>query len=596
VQTIKDSGDAMLALLNDILDFSKIESGGMQLEIVDFDLQRLLDGVVRLMSGHASQKDIFIKAEVAHDVPRYLKGDPTRLRQVLLNFVGNAIKFTSEGGVTIHVYIDPDFPALYERPNETPIKFVIEDTGIGISEDGQKKLFTPFAQADSSISRKFGGTGLGLAICKRLIEAMGSKIELKSVEGQGSKFFFTLAMDKGESDAIVDEMATAQANQQKAAGVRLTILVVDDNEINRKVVQGILTKYGHKSVVAENGGDAVAMAEYNPFDLILMDIELPDMNGVEATKLIRHNPKIPKQPHIAALTGNVQQEAIDYYIESGMDSHLAKPIEPQKIEQLLNFLAAQKTGGQPLAQTEAGAEVPPSMPQQAQEQTPPQGSVFEDAQDFNMGQAPQQPSQPAAQEHAPSSPNPEQQPHPQPEMPSQQNEVSAQQNPQELETNEAALQGDVPEQIQQSSAVEQAMQGEYIAEDKPADEVQGDIATDAKIAELFDEPMLAGLKDAMGFDQLNELMQPLFEKNDELVADLQKALEDENWLVVKERGHEMKGMNGNFGLIKLQDLGGKLEAMAREDVTDKGAYAVVINQLPKYKDESREVLESWMRK
>lgn len=615
VQTIKDSGDAMLALLNDILDFSKIESGGMQLEIVDFDLQRLLDGVVRLMSGHASQKNIFIRAEIAHDVPRYLKGDPTRLRQVLLNFVGNAIKFTSEGGVTIHVYIDPDFPALYERPNETPVKFVIEDTGIGISEDGQKKLFTPFAQADSSISRKFGGTGLGLAICKRLIEAMGSKIELKSVEGQGSKFFFTLAMDKGEGDAIVDEMASAQANQQKAAGVRLTILVVDDNEINRKVVQGILTKYGHKSVVAENGGDAVAMAEYNPFDLILMDIELPDMNGVEATKLIRNNPKIPKQPHIAALTGNVQQEAINYYIESGMDSHLAKPIEPQKIEQLLNFLAAQKGGGTPPAEGNAQADALPVQPQQ--------GSAFDDAQDFNMGQGPQpsqapqvpetrseQEYQPALQEPSISSPmqeplhaptqNPEPQQYEQPNERTQvQDEVSQLSQPvlneQQL-SQEQPVQVNEPEAPHQPSAVEQAMQGEFIAEDKPADEAQGDIATDAKIAELFDEPMLAGLKDAMGFEQLNELMQPLFEKNDELVADLQAALESENWLVVKERGHEIKGMNGNFGLIKLQELGGKLEAMAREDVTDKGAYAVIINQLPKYKDESREVLESWMRK
>lgn len=610
VHTIKDSGDALLALLNDILDFSKIESGGMQLEIIDFDLQRLIDGVVRLMSGHASQKDIFIKAEIDRDIPRYLKGDPTRLRQVLLNFVGNAIKFTSEGGVTIHVYKDLDFPSLYERPNEIPVKFVIEDTGIGISEEGQKKLFTPFAQADSSISRKFGGTGLGLAICKRLIEAMKSKIELKSVEGQGSKFFFTLAMETGQADASVDEMHTLAMDAQSVTNVKLTILVVDDNEINRKVIQGLLNKFGHKSVVAETGGDAVAMAEHNPFDLILMDIELPDMSGVEATKLIRTSKRVQKQPHIAALTGNVQKEAVDYYLEAGMDSHLAKPIEPQKIENLLNLIAAQK-----------GIKAH-RIAEEAQVQTPhPRDQLWDDGVDDGYGgsMASDDGAATQAAHQAPAyPPTPKEQPVPEQPMAEAQNPAVKQKqgniSPEEMlftegtsfdraekdehahprYENKMPADNNMPEKSRQNDGFDDGV--DDVPETlPPVQEPLGEVAGKASVAELFDEPMLAGLKDAMGFEQLNELMQPLFDKNDELVADLMNALEHEDWNTVKERGHEMKGMNGNFGLVKLQNMGGKLEAMVREDVTDKGAYAIIINQLPKAKDESRTVLEGWIR-
>lgn len=332
--TIQDSGDAMLALLNDILDFEKIQRGKMDIENVDFDLHRLINGVVTLMSGHAAQKNINLKSNMEAGLPRFVKGDPTRLRQVLLNLTGNAIKFTTNGGVTLHVRTTArdDDNALGEVKHE--IYFAIEDSGIGISPEAQKNLFNPFAQADSSIARKFGGSGLGLAICKGLIEAMGSTISISSRIGQGSTFFFSLLMDKGQGTGEEEDIAPILPETMPERS--LSILMVDDNRINHKVVTGLLSRIGHKVESAFSAPEGMGMMRNNTYDLILMDIEMPGMSGDEATREIRAWPdqaraNIP----IIALTGNVMDEQVVKFHEAGMNGIIAKPIDPEKLKTII---------------------------------------------------------------------------------------------------------------------------------------------------------------------------------------------------------------------------------------------------------------------
>lgn len=583
LETIKDSGDAMLALLNDILDFSKIQGGGMELENVDFDLKRVVDGVIRLMSGHASQKNIYVKAEIAPNIPRYVKGDPTRLRQVLLNFVGNAIKFTMEGGVTLKIAVDDEQSNSYERSGFYPIKFVVEDTGIGISEQGQKNLFTPFAQADNSISRKFGGTGLGLAICKRLIEAMGSHIGLHSVEGQGTTFFFTLKMEEGAADMLQsDGTGASDSGAVQTPHKKLTILVVDDNEINRKVLGAMLTKMGHKTVMAENAKDAIAMVERNHFALILMDIELPDMNGIEATQAIRESEHVSHQPFIAAVTGNVQQDDIDYYLTNGMDAHLSKPIEPQALDKIVKEVEAKAPASisdeEPVDNvvnsTDAEEALTPNSEHQ-KDDTPDvratseealivEADTLDDAKDENKSE---EPASTTAQQDNTQSTN--------------------LQESSNMDVSDGTAAKDYPQASDDANVdvVEvEADAGQDSHEMSPED-----------IGMYFDEPMLAGLKDAMGATQLNDLLNPLFEKNEELVEAINKGFAEENWDDLQARAHEMKGMNGNFGLKKLEELSGALEKSARDGATDQATFKPYIDELNDAKDISKNILEKWMR-
>ncbi len=599
--TIKDSGDAMLALLNDILDFSKIEGGGMELEIVDFDITRLVHGVIRLMSGHANQKSIYVKAHIAPDVPQFVKGDPTRLRQVLLNLVGNAIKFTSEGGVTLHLEIDKTDIRAGEHPGFTPLKFMVEDTGIGISKDGQKNLFTPFAQADSSIARKFGGTGLGLAICKRLIEAMGSVIELSSIEGQGTKFFFTVFLAEGASDRAATEVAAtdtaAQGKKNADAALVLSILIVDDNEINRKVIQGLIAREGHKSVVAENATDAIALAEHHRFDLILMDIELPDMSGVDATAIIRNNAKIAYRPHVAALTGNVLKEDVDHYIESGLDSHLAKPINPDKLRDLLGSLVGVKM-----------LDLPPAAPNNSHEKT--QGAAQNAAENFgsdhdssqtsNIQSASTQPASTQTKDAEPMA-------HDMMDgiipgslsfdLTEEDLEDSSFDSLYHDDEENDGEHGDTPPLSVTPNAVQDDHSAELaglnvsnpsssLVEDSPVPSI------DPK--EIFDEPMLASLKKSLGGNQIKELLLPLFDKNDELVGAIESAFAEQNWPELMARAHEIKGMSGNFGLIKLSRLGGVLEKAVREGKTDPADFEEAVKAMPEASRLSKEVLTQWM--
>lgn len=329
VLTVQDSGDSMLTLLNDILDFEKIEHGKMELEAISFDLPRLIQGVATLMSGHAAQKNIGLKTHIDESLPHFVIGDPNRLRQVLLNLAGNAIKFTKQGNVIIRV-----------EPDGTPsgdgqaIKFSVQDSGIGISPEAQKNLFTPFSQADSSISRKFGGTGLGLAICKGLIEAMGSRIRVTSKESEGSTFFFVLKMNAAQPAADKHAPAAKPATVVHHDGKH--VLIVDDNEINRKVVLGLLARINCTADSAPSAEQALNMIAENNYDLILMDIQLPNMKGDEASMIIRQLPDPVKAGMpIVALSGNVMQEDIERFQQAGMNDFLAKPIDPDRLEHVV---------------------------------------------------------------------------------------------------------------------------------------------------------------------------------------------------------------------------------------------------------------------
>jgi len=381
VETIHKSGDTMMALLNDILDFEKIESGSMTLEIINFDLSRLVNDVVILMSGHASQKNITLEADIDEDdVPNVVSGDPTRLRQVMLNLVNNAIKFTDEGSVIIKVErLSSENPDIKDK-----IRIAVKDTGIGISEEGISKLFTPFTQAESSTARKYGGTGLGLAISHRLIEAMESHITVHSVEGEGSTFFFDIDIiiqdDQGQDKDVPDEHFTP--GKQAPAANPMSILVTEDNEMNRKVLDGLLSQQGHTLYMASNGLEALDICRKQKLDLVLMDIQMDGLNGLDTTRKLRAepNPDIANIP-VIAITGNVMLEDIQEFFEVGMNGFLAKPIDSNKLNEVIYNASIGKFENDPKRsdgqQTNTPKKIakpaptPKAQPHQNSEVTPP---------------------------------------------------------------------------------------------------------------------------------------------------------------------------------------------------------------------------------
>lgn len=328
VDTIKRSGDTMVSLLNDILDFEKIERGSMDFEKVSFNLHSLANDVVMLMSGHASQKRISLKADIAKDVPEIVESDPTRLRQVLFNLVNNAIKFTDEGSVIISLSV--------LNGDETQgdlIRFKVTDTGVGIPKSLQAHLFDPFAQADASTARKYGGSGLGLTISYRLIEAMGGVIKVDSDEGQGSTFYFDLPLRQAERnvDGAIDETPPASENFKP-----MRILITEDNPLNRKVLEGLLMNDGHTLFMAANGFEALEICKREIPDIVLMDIKMDGMDGIETTKRLRalEDIKISSIP-VIALTGNVMLHDIEHYFEIGMNGFVAKPVDAKNLKDIL---------------------------------------------------------------------------------------------------------------------------------------------------------------------------------------------------------------------------------------------------------------------
>ncbi|KAF4516242.1 hypothetical protein B566_EDAN000482 [Ephemera danica] len=324
LQTMHRSAEALLALVNDILDFSKIEAGKMSLETADVHLRSLVNDVVTLVSELVKKKALEVVVDVASDVPEGLRGDPLRLRQILFNLVGNAIKFTETGRVTVSVRVHP--PPV-DFPDSILLGWSITDTGIGMTEAQQAGLFQAYAQAEAATTRKFGGTGLGLMICRQLVELMGGEIAVESRIGHGTTFrYTTLVLPAIQREQVEPVITTANNSDARASGPK-RILVADDNEINQVIACKYLQKLGFEVEVARNGREALEAASRTFYDAILMDCEMPEMDGYDATRAIRQG-ETGQGRHIPviALTGHASVDDERVCVNAGMDAVLTKPV------------------------------------------------------------------------------------------------------------------------------------------------------------------------------------------------------------------------------------------------------------------------------
>ena len=330
--TARESADLLLTLLNDLLDSAKIESGKLELEPVPFNLRQMLEQVMRILSLRASEKRLGFSWSMPDGTPERVLGDRTRLQQVLLNLVGNAIKFTECGEVEVSARMESGF----RLPPSAFFHFSVRDTGIGIPPSSRRRLFQPFAQADASIGRRFGGTGLGLSICKGLVEMMGGRIWAESEVGKGSTFHFTVCLPLAASSLssverpIVGPMATCGP---------LRILLVEDNPANQMVAAHFLRNRGHAVEIAGDGQEAIRLAAHNRYDVVLMDVQMPDMDGCEATAAIRRRENNGSRVPIIAMTAHVRQSDRDRCLAAGMDGYLSKPYTPPEMIGLVEGLA-----------------------------------------------------------------------------------------------------------------------------------------------------------------------------------------------------------------------------------------------------------------
>ena len=343
---VRDSAQALLVIINDILDFSKIEAGKLEIEVTDFSVSQLLSSAAELLQAKARDKQLEFTSAADASVPTLLRGDPVRLRQVLLNLVGNAIKFTQHGRVDVYA-------CRLEEPQGPVVRFEVKDTGIGIPAATQAKLFQSFTQADSSTTRKYGGTGLGLAICKRLVELMGGRIGVQSAAGTGSTFWFTLPLDlaDAQSDPGADVAPAVRASPVPSVALpgaamslppQPLILLVEDNLINQKVAQLQIGKLGYALRIVGNGQEAVDAVraawsgEAPALAAVLMDCQMPVLDGFEATKAIRFHElaRVGRIP-IIAMTANAMEGDRQRCLAAGMDDYLSKPINPVHLRELL---------------------------------------------------------------------------------------------------------------------------------------------------------------------------------------------------------------------------------------------------------------------
>jgi len=317
---LKSSANTLLHILNDILDFSKIEAGKMDLEKKSFSFNDVIENITTIFNAKALEKNIDLIVEIDDAVPKIVIGDPVRFSQILINLISNAIKFTDKGYVKLVVDV---------KANNDFIHFMVIDSGIGISLENQKKLFHSFTQADDSTSRRFGGTGLGLSICRHLVELMQGDITLTSEPDKGSKFEFELFLPKGEVESI---QQSSGPGKQVRSDVLLNkkALLVEDIMVNQLIAKEILTQSGLKVYTANNGKEAVEMASDNEYDLIFMDIQMPEMDGYEATRCIRKMASYENTP-IIAMTANVMEEDKINCREAGMNGHIPKPLDLDNI-------------------------------------------------------------------------------------------------------------------------------------------------------------------------------------------------------------------------------------------------------------------------
>ena len=318
IEKIHHSSQHLLGVINDILDFSKIEAGKLEIEKKDFKMKQVMDTVTTIVSSAIKEKGLAFHLYInpALDIP--LRGDPLRLGQVLINLTNNAIKFTKQGSISIHAQLQD------ETEDTLLVYFEVQDSGIGITEDQQQKLFQSFQQADTSTSRKYGGTGLGLAISKQLAELMGGEIGVKSHPSQGSIFWFTTLFGRGQ-DLTKEDMVEAAPDLSHLSGAH--ILVADDNTLNQQVAQEFLEDVGIIVTLANDGAEALHKVTTSHFDAVLMDVQMPNMNGLEATQQIRTKAGQNNLP-VIAMTANVTKEEQESCLAAGMDDFISKPVQP----------------------------------------------------------------------------------------------------------------------------------------------------------------------------------------------------------------------------------------------------------------------------
>ena len=360
VDAIRHSGQHLLHIINSILDFSRIEAGKVELERIDFAPADVLERVRSIMAPQVAARGLDLHIEQASAGPLMVRGDPTRLNQILVNLVGNGLKFTHRGGVTLAVR---ELPA---PAGGIRLRFEVQDTGIGIALDRQAELFQPFVQADSSTARRYGGSGLGLAICQRLVVAMGGVIGLTSELGRGSLFWFELPFDRGRAATANDEPI------EPARASPLRLLVVDDVPINRELLSEVLARQGHEVLLAGDGADALDLARRVDLDVVLMDVQMPVMDGIEATRRIRQLPGPQATVPIFALSASMVASERQRYLAAGMNLCLSKPIVWTELFAALAEVAhTERPGGAFTAPGQNASSVDESLPEIPAERTPP---------------------------------------------------------------------------------------------------------------------------------------------------------------------------------------------------------------------------------
>jgi signal transduction histidine kinase/AmiR/NasT family two-component response regulator len=335
--TVKSSADALLQIIDDILDFSKIEAGKLDLHPTSFRLRDTLNDTLEVLAARAAEKDIELACQVSHRVPDLIVGDANRLRQVLMNLVGNAIKFTDKGEVFVTVETTAETET-QNSSNPQPdgplnVHFVVTDTGIGIPKEKQEVIFESFVQADGSMTRRYGGTGLGLAICSQLVKLMGGKIWVESQIGRGSSFHFIVKL-RPDLRSGGEQKPSEAILQKSSRSVR--VLLAEDNEINQKVALEFLKMRGHEVRIANNGNDVLEAMAAEKFDIILMDVQMPVMDGFQATAAIREKERITGQHlPIIAMTGYAMKGDRQRCLEAGMDGYICKPIRSQELFEMV---------------------------------------------------------------------------------------------------------------------------------------------------------------------------------------------------------------------------------------------------------------------
>ncbi len=338
LDTLKLSADSLLTVINDILDFSKIEAGKVDLEIVDFNFRESQEATLKTLALRADEKGLELLCEIAPEVPEVLRGDSNRLRQVVINLVGNAIKFTKQGEVALKVHLDS------EQGEDRILHFTVSDTGIGIPPEKQKLIFQPFSQADSSTTRKFGGTGLGLTISMRVVEIMGGKMWVQSEVGRGAQFHFTVRLKTSEKTLEVGTIAPPETLR----GVR--VLIVDDNRTNRRILEGMLNRWGMKSTSVEGGDEALvrlssAQNQGQPYGLVLTDMHMPGMDGFTLIECIRQRPELCTATIMMLTSGGHRGDGARCQ-ELGVAAYLLKPIRQSELrEAIAQVLGAREPKG-----------------------------------------------------------------------------------------------------------------------------------------------------------------------------------------------------------------------------------------------------------